>query len=323
MRHIYWVIRQIPILLGFTTLLTNCQVDSNNMVDQNPPPASDTVTVSITSPISGQSFSQDQAITFSGSAVLGSSGQIEEKNLVWNSDKDAIVGIGNSFTRSGFSVGNHAITLTATAPSGEVGTATIQLVNKPNANGIAVLIESLAGSHIKPYDLIELSASATAPDGSPVTEPLAFEWRSNLESNPGPILGDSPHIAPAGLNPGQHTIALTVSVPDENGGTVTGTASIEIFVEFENSGITFDILKPANGSQLVQGHDLICSGSGSISGGGSFENIIWISSIDGEIGSSETCIVPYLSLGTHRITVIATSSDGKKGTASTNIEVVE
>ncbi|MCI0515857.1 hypothetical protein L0128_21805, partial [candidate division KSB1 bacterium] len=105
-------------------------------------------------------------------------------------------------------------------------------------------------------------------------------------------------------------------------GTLTGSASIELLVDFENSGITFDILNPANGSQLVQGEDLICTGSGSISGGGSFQSIVWTSSIDGEIGSSETCIVTYLSLGTHRITVIGTDVDGKKGAASVIVEVV-
>ena len=72
----------------------------------------------------------------------------------------------------------------------------------------------------------------------------------------------------------------------------------------------------------MQGQDLICTGSGNISGGGSFESIVWSSSMDGEIGSSETCIVTYLSLGTHRITVIATAMDGKKGTASTIVEVI-
>lgn len=322
MRHFYWGVCQILLLFGFATLLTNCQTDSNTVVNQNPPKAPDTVTVFITSPVSGHSFSQDQTIAFAGSAVIGSN-QIEEKNLVWTSDRDALIGTGNSFTRSGLSLGNHVVTLTATASSGETGTAEIQFANTPSANGMAVLIESPAGSHSKPYDLIDLSGSATAPDGSPVTDPLAFEWRSNLEFDPGPDLGDNPHIAPAGLTGGLHTITLDVSTPDGSGDTLTGTASIEIFVDFDNSGITFDILKPANGSQLVQGQDLICNGSGSISGGGSFTEIIWISSVDGLIGIGETCVVPYLSLGTHRLTVIGTAGDGRKGTASTIVEVVQ
>lgn len=323
MGHYYWLIWEILILSGFAAMLTNCQTESKNIAEQNPPPAADTVSVSIASPMGGQSFSQDQTISFSGSAVLGSSGQIEQKNLIWTSDGDSLIGIGNSFTRSGLSLGNHIITLTATASSGEMGSATTQFDNMPSANGMMVLIESPAGSSIKPYELVELRGSATSPDSSPITNPLAFEWRSNLEVDPGPILGDSPLIETAGLTWGLHTITLNVSTPDSSGGTVAGTASIEIFVEFDDSGITFDILKPLNGSQLVQGQDLICTGSGSISGGGTFTEIIWISSINGVIGIGETCVVPYLSLGTHRLTVIATASDGRKGTASTIIEVIQ
>lgn len=323
MKNFYSVAWLIQTLFGLVTLLTNCQTDSTNMVNQNRTPMPETVTASITSPMNGQSFSQDQEISFIGSAALGSSEQITGDHLMWISDKDGIIGLGNSFNRSGLSVGNHTITLTATASSGEEGMSTIQLVNQQAANRATVLIESPSGTHIKPSDIMELRGSATAPDGSPVTDPLAFEWRSNVEIDPGPFLGDAPHIAPAGLIPGLHTIALSVLIPDGNGGTIAGSASIELFVEFGNGSITFDILNPANGSQLVQGEDLVCTGSGNISGGGSFKEIIWISSIDGVIGIGEVCVVAYLTLGTHRITVIGTASDGRKGTASTIIEVVQ
>lgn len=323
MRPFYAAVGHILKLLGFAAILiTGCQTDSPDVLQQNSPLAPDTVTAAIGSPVSGESFSQDQIVLFSGSAVLGSSGQISRENLVWTSDQDGIIGVGNSFKRSGLSAGNHIVTLTATASSGEVGTAATQLAIEPNANSMAVLIGTPAGAHFKPYDLVELSGSAMAPDGSPVTDQLAFEWRSDLEIYPGPFLGDAPHIAPGGLTPGLHTITLSVSIPDGTGGTIIGSASIEVFVEFENSGISFEILNPANGSQLVQGHDVICTGSGSISGGGSFEEIIWTSSIDGVIGVGETCVVPYLSLGTHRLTVTATASDGRKGAASTIVEVI-
>lgn len=323
MKQLYKLVQRSISLLSLAIILSSCQGDSNKIVDQNNPPDPKTVSATISSPASGESFAQEQVIVFSGSAVLGSSGQIAEENLVWSSDKDGVIGVGYGFKRSGLSVDNHTITLTAAAPSGESGTATVQLINQPAANGITVLIDSPAGSRIKSYEPVSLRGSAAAPDGAPVTEPLAFEWRSDLEINPGAVLGDGLQIMSAGLTPGLHTITLTAAVPDGNGGIVTGSASINLFVEFENTGITFDILEPANGFQNLQGQDLVCSGSGSISNGGSFESIVWTSSMDGEIGSSETCIVPYLSLGTHRITVTATAMDGKKGAASIIVEVVE
>ena len=152
-------LRQITFLSGVVFLLTNCQEDSNKMIDQNNSPASNTVSVSIISPANGQSSAQDQTITFSGTAVLGSSGQIAEENLIWTSDKDSVIGLGYSFTRNGLSVGNHTITLTATASSGEAGTATVQLNNQLSNNGLTALIESPAGSRIKPYDLIQRIAT--------------------------------------------------------------------------------------------------------------------------------------------------------------------
>lgn len=304
-------------VLGF--VLTACQNEDNTIVDQNTPPNPVAVSVSISSPINNQTFAQNAVISFNGTAVLGSGDQISGEHLVWTSNKDGVIGTGTAFSRSGLSLGDHTIILTATAPSGESGRAEIQFTNQPNASGMVVLIESPAGTRSKQTDLINFKGSAIAPNGNPITGPLAFEWRSDLETDPGSILGDGLEIEPGGLTPGLHTITLNATAPDGSG----GSASIDLFVEFDNSGIQVDILAPFNGVQIVQGNDLACNGSASQTGGGSFQQIIWTSSMDGEIGSSETCIVPFLSLGTHRITMTATASDGKKGAVSTIVEVIE
>lgn len=300
-----------------------CQESSDQMVDQNGgTPGTPTLEVAITAPGDGQAVAQDAPISFTGTAALSNGAGISETQLVWTSDRDGVIGVGFGFTRSGLSVGEHTITLTATGPEGQQRSAQTHLTVRPSGTGMVVRIETPAGQRFHPYDLIDLRGSAVAPDGTPVTNPLAFEWRSNLETDPGPVLGDSPHIQPGGLTPGLHTITLTVTAPDGNGGTVVGRASIEVMVDFVNTGLDLQILAPFAGYQLVQGQELTCNGSAGQSGGGSFDQIVWTSSIDGEIGTSETCVVPYLSLGTHRITMTALASNGEKGAVSTLVEVV-
>jgi hypothetical protein len=313
MKLLYRYFIQVLLFLGIIFLSIRCEGDSDKVLDQNK------VTASIQSPVSGQSFTQNQIIYFSGSANTSPSNKIEEGDLVWTSNRDGVIGIGSGFKRSGLSLGNHTITLTATIQTGKMGTAQIELTNQQSPSGVTILIQSLAGTRLKSFDSIELKSSGRAPDGSAITDPLKFEWQSNIELNPGPILGNGPIISPAGLTPGLHTISLKVTSPNGK----TGNASIDLLIEFEKSDITLDILEPFNGFQNVQGQNLICRGSGSITGGGLFEEIVWTSSMDGEIGRSKTCIVPFLSLGTHRITMTASTTDGKKSTVSTIVEVVE
>lgn len=309
------------IVIGFFScviIFSGCQNTGDSLNNLDSGPDTETVTVSITAPANDQTFAQNEVIPFSGSAVLGANTQIEMENLVWSSDKDGIIGFGTGFSRSGLSVGNHFITLTATASTGESGTAQLELNNQSRPNGMVILIDAPAGTRINSSDPINLSGSALATDGSLITNPLAFEWRSSLETNPGPLLGDGMNIEPAGLAPGLHTITMTATATN---GT-QGSASIDLFVEFENSDIQLDILAPFNGVQIVQGSELTCNGSAGQSGGGEFQDITWTSSMDGWIGASETCIVPYLSLGTHRITMTATATNGQKATVSTIVEVI-
>lgn len=300
--------------------LSECSTETNLSKNLTNPPVTPLL-VNINSPTSLTVFQQDELITFSGSAQRGNNEQLTGEQLKWTSNRDGLIGVGNGFTRSGLSAGEHLITLTATTTDSTTAFESVRIINQPVTNGLEVRISTPAGYHISQYDSISLKGSAFFPDGSPLTNPLALEWRSSLESDPSPILGNGFSIAPAGLTPGLHTITLTVNANDGNGNMLNGTASIEVFVDFANTNVQLDILQPQNGFVMNTGEELTCVGSVSITGNESIDNIVWTSSIDRVIGFSETCIVPSLSPGTHRITMTATTTSGKKATRSIIVNV--
>ena len=310
------------ILILTALLFQQCTTDSNQIFNKNVAPRPLPLSVTINTPSSPGVFNRDEAINFTGTAVLGTTDQLTGEQLVWTSNRDGIIGVGNGFTRSGLSSGEHLITLTATASTGEQNSDSVRIMIQPTSEALTVLIHTPAGQRLKTYDLLSLSGSAFTPDGQPVTSTLAFEWRSSIENRPGPVLGNGAQIEPGGLSPGLHTIILNVATRDNRGNPLTGTASIEVFVEFENTNISLEILAPQNGFQLSRGEDLTCVGSAAISGDSSFDNFTWTSSMDGIIGYSETCIVPSLSVGVHRITMTATTTEGKKASASIIVEVL-
>ncbi len=303
-------------------LIQGCTSNPDQLTNNTKPPQPQELTVAVNSPVKDAVFQQDDLITFNGSATLGNE-QLTGEQLVWTSDKDGIIGVGNGFNRSGLSAGEHLITLTATAATGEQASKTVRINNQAQNNRIQVFIHSPAGKRIKPFDLLKLNGSAVMPDGTPITDPLAFEWRSNLEDNPSPILGDGPQIEPGGLKAGLHTITLNVTADDGQGNTISGSAQIEVTVEFVNNNINLDVLAPQSGFQLSTGQELTCIGSASLNGDNSFREIIWTSSIDDTIGYTTTCIVPSLSPGTHRITMTAATTDNKKAATSIIVEVTE
>ncbi len=84
------------------------------------------------------------------------------------------------------------------------------------------------------------------------------------------------------------------------------------------------ITSPTNGESYQQGESVSFSGSaddeqdGPITG----DSLKWSSSKDGSIGQGNSISHNNLSVGSHTITLKATDSDNKTGTASVNISIV-
>lgn len=88
----------------------------------NEPPA-----VSITNPADGSTIGDRTQVTFSGSANDPEDGFLSGGALAWTSSRDGHLGTGTSVTRSGLSVGDHVVTLTATDSDGGSASATVRI----------------------------------------------------------------------------------------------------------------------------------------------------------------------------------------------------
>jgi hypothetical protein len=79
--------------------------------------------VTIGSPPDGSVFSETQTLSFSAAANDPETGDVSS-TLLWESQKDGVLGTGPTFSLSGLSRGRHIVTVTASDPGGKPGTAT-------------------------------------------------------------------------------------------------------------------------------------------------------------------------------------------------------
>jgi len=166
--------------------------------------------VTITSPSNKSSFTTDQTIVFTGSALDLKDGPLGDTMLKWSSDKQGVLGTGHSLAVTGLKPGLHTITLEATNSSGLVGKATIQVqINAPlPVIVVAYKATAAVGS------TVDLDASKSHGFG-----PLAYHWE--IVSKPQGSAADivnaltaRPSFVPD--KAGAYVIRLTIT--DTNGG---------------------------------------------------------------------------------------------------------
>ncbi|MFN8443817.1 MAG: metallophosphoesterase [Caldilineaceae bacterium] len=119
--------------------------------------------VTITQPTDHQTFTQGEAITFSGSATDPQDGDVTA-SLLWSSNVQGPIGEQGSFTKSDFHAGEHRITAMATDKDGHSGSSQITItILEPNngtstvylpliQKGNALAISKIAG--IVPSDAV-------------------------------------------------------------------------------------------------------------------------------------------------------------------------
>ncbi|MDO8537396.1 MAG: PKD domain-containing protein, partial [archaeon] len=117
--------------IGNWTLTATCtdsgSLSDTNSISWNVSAINQPPTANITSPTSGDDFTEGEQITFVGSAVDPEEGTLNGNSLQWTIEDGTNIGSGTSFNYSALSLGNHTITLTATDSQGLTGTATIQI----------------------------------------------------------------------------------------------------------------------------------------------------------------------------------------------------
>lgn len=110
---------------------------------------------------------------------------------------------------------------------------------------------------------------------------------------------------------------FSVGCKDKN---PVGPGTIETLTRPPNGAPVVVVTGPTDGSNLSAGKPVVLSGTANdVEDGGSAE-LIWSSSLDGELGTGSSVSVS-LSPGTHAITASATDSDGIVGNATVTVTV--
>jgi len=154
-----------------------------------------------------------------------------------------------------------------------------------------------------------------AEDGA-LTSESEIVWSSDIDGQ----IGIGEMFATANMSAGTHTITITVTDSDGN----NGNASVNITVNQPGNTLpTATINSPADNSSYIQGNTITFSGNGIDNEDGTLtgNSLVWISSIDGQIGTNTSFTSSGLSIGTHTITLMVTDSNGATSTDTVFIVV--
>lgn len=277
-------------------------------VEPNEPP-----TPTIAGPADGQTFSVGQTVTFEGSATDPEQGPLPGTSLVWASSLDGQLGSGASLQRSDLSEGVHVVTLTATDALGATGSAAIS-ITVANLPPVPAITAPIDGRVYLVGETVPLRGSADDPEDGPLSGG-ALVWTSSRDG----ALGTGAALDRSDLSEGDHTIRLTAT--DTRGASASAEVTITLSTVAQNPDAI--ITSPTDGAAYEPGDAVAFAGSasdpqdGPLSGG----SLVWTSSRDGPIGTGTSFNRSDLSLGQHVITLTATDSDGRTGTAAVTVTV--
>ena len=275
-------------------------------------------TITISSPSDGDSFTEGDSITFSGSATDPEDGGIS--NLIrWISDDDGLIGIGDSITNSSLSLGSHVITASVTDSFGNTDSDShsITVTVAPADSSPTVSITSPAdGDSFTEGDSITFSGSATDPEDGGLSNTI--DWKSSIDGH----LGTGDSITNSSLSVGTHTI--TGSVTDSFSNDDSDIHTITIVPVGVDLPPTVSIITPEDGDSFVNGTSITFSGNATDAEDGNISNSIsWSSNFFGFIGNGSSITNSSLHVGTHTITASVTDSAGNTESDSVMIEIIE
>jgi len=179
--------------IGFH-IITASVTDSDGNIGSNsigmtvtPPILANPPTVSITTPVNGDSFDESILVSFQGTASDPEDGVLTA-SISWNSDFDGAFGLGGSLSMSSLATETHVITASITDSDGNTSTDSITITVSPAGQ---IKICHLPPGNPSNYQELMISPSALVAhvvhgdyEGVCETdEDIAKNWRSNSHSN--------------------------------------------------------------------------------------------------------------------------------------------
>src|SRR5205823_4556024 len=176
--------------------------------------------IAITAPAAGTRVFAGTSLTFSGTAMDATDGNLTA-GLRWTSDRDGAIGSGPSFSTSRLSIGTHVITAAATDRGSLVGQAPLTLIIRgPNVPPVVTIVKPADGGAVLGGKPVLLSADATDAEDGDLS--ASIQWTSSLDG----ALGTGALILVPSLSIGTHT--LTAVVTDGDGATATTNVTVAI-----------------------------------------------------------------------------------------------
>jgi PKD repeat protein len=284
-------------------------------VDVVRPGANRAPTVTISAPANNASLVAGQAVTLTGAATDPEDGALSGPALAWSSSRDGALGAGASLSAT-LTAGVHTLTLTATDSMGATGSASVTVsVNQPGNQPPSVTItQPTPGQTVFQGTAVTLAATATDPEDGALTG-AALAWSSSRDG----ALGTGSPLSVATLTAGTHTLSV---VATDSGGN-TGTATVSLTVLPQNAAPTVSITQPVTGASVAAGTSVTLAGTASDPEDGALSGaaLTWRSSLDGVLGTGSPLATSSLRVGVHTLSLTATDSGGRTGSASVQLTV--
>ena len=186
----------------------------------NAPPA-----VTVTSPVSGSSFDEGTAISFSGTANDPEDGNLSGA-LTWSSSLAGTIGSGASFTAT-LGIGTHTVTASVTDSGGLTGSDAINVIVNAAPPVVTITAPSDGSTFTEGTTVVFTGTAVDIEDGD---LSATLSWSSSLDGS----FGSGASISTSTLSTGAHTI--TASATDSRG--LAASASINVTINPIGGGCT-------------------------------------------------------------------------------------
>jgi len=269
----------------------------------------------ILSPPDNAIFFAGDTLRFKGTASDFEDGVLTGSSLIWLSNRDGLLGAGDSLTTTSISLNTHIISLIAADTEGYPDTSQITItMADTNRFPAACIIEPDDGSVFTLGETIEFSGIATDREDGDLTG-SSLRWYSDVNG----FLSTGESFTESGLSIAQHTILLVAADFEDN----RDTAAVSITIEPPNQTPVAAIISPHNYDEFDIGANITFFGVGIDNEDGelSGSEFVWESDKDGIIGTGQTFTRNDLSENVHTVGLTVMDSKGASDTAEILIEV--